>query len=75
MAATKQRLRERMREDLELRGMSANTITTYLRSRARSRPAGKSTSVTWTFAHSAASLSDRMRVSKVLISEVEHFLR
>lgn len=31
MAATKQRLRDKMREDLELRGMSANTITTYVR--------------------------------------------
>ncbi len=27
----KQRLRDKMREDLELRGMSANTITTYVR--------------------------------------------
>jgi site-specific recombinase XerD len=29
--AAKQRLRDKMREDLELRGMSDNTITTYLR--------------------------------------------
>ena len=29
--AAKQRLRDRMRDDLELRGMSANTITTYVR--------------------------------------------
>ena len=28
--AAKQRLRDKMREDLELRGMSASTITTYL---------------------------------------------
>ena len=29
--AAKRRLRDKMREDLELRGMSANTITTYVR--------------------------------------------
>ena len=29
--AAKRRLRDTMREDLELRGTSANTITTYLR--------------------------------------------
>jgi len=31
MATTTRRLRDRMREDLELRGMSANTIATYVR--------------------------------------------